>query len=100
MTTLLERRTVSRKTPRDGKLEITKGSAAALLPLGAALRVAWQGSQAPGTVDTMRCTCRGADNPHEHYFVQSELFKALEPAAEVELRLDAGDELLTVTPAS
>ena len=100
MSTLLERRTVSRKTPRDGKLEITKRAAAALLPLQGVLRVSWQGADAPATIDTMRCTCRGNENPHEHYFVQSEVLKTLEVGAEVDLRLDAGDELLTVAVAS
>jgi hypothetical protein len=98
MSTLLERRTVSRKTPRDGKLEITEGAARALFPLGT-LRVVWQGQQAPATVATMACTCRGVDNPHEHYFVQSELLKALEVGAEVDLSLNADDEMLAVTPA-
>ena len=99
MPELLERRTVSRKTPRDGKLEITKRAAGVLLPLGA-LRVTWQGEQAPAAVATMACTCRGSDKPHEHYFVQSELLKALEVGADVDLSLNAGDEMLTLTPAS
>jgi hypothetical protein len=98
MPEILERRTVSRKTPRDGKLEITKRAAGALLPLGA-LRVAWQGEHALATVGTMACTCRGSDKPHEHYFVQSELLKALEVGAEVDLSLNAGDGILTLTPA-
>ena len=74
------------------------GAAGALLPLGA-LRVSWQGEQALATVATMACTCRGSDNPHEHYFVQSELLKALEVGAEVELSLNAVEEMLTVTRA-
>jgi hypothetical protein len=34
---VVERRTVSRKTPRDGKLEVTKRAAAALESLGNAI---------------------------------------------------------------
>ena len=85
---LLERRTVSRKTPGDGRLEITK-RAAARLGRDARLEVEIGGERTAATVGTMRCTCRGADNPHEHYFLESPALKRLTPGTEVDLQLDA-----------
>ena len=85
----LERRTVSRKTPGDGKLEITKVAAAKLESLGASFPVTVDGLAGDATLETMPCTCRGADRPHVHYFVESTLFRALEPGGEVDLSVDA-----------
>ena len=96
----LERRTVSRKTPRDGRLEITKSAATRLARSTPPLRIEIAGRSAPATVDAMTCTCRGADTPHEHYFVTSELLKELAVGSEVDLSVEASGDLITVRGAS
>jgi hypothetical protein len=98
---LLERRTVSRKTAGDGKLEITKKTAARIEELGATIAVELNGDTMSAALGTMACTCRGVDNPHVHYFLQSEPLKALQPGAEIELQLDpATQRVLIRTPSS
>lgn len=84
----LERRTVSRKTPGDGRLEITKSVAQRLEPLGPTFVVDLEGETVRGTVGTFHCTCRGEANPHVHYFLESERLKELSPGNEVDLELD------------
>lgn len=85
---LLERQTVSRKTPRDGRLEITGRAAARLRDLGHALEVELDGHRSGSTVESMTCTCRGDATPHAHYFLQSARFTQLTPGTEVDLELD------------
>jgi hypothetical protein len=85
---LLERRIVSRKTPGDGRLEITSRAAARLRGLGHALEVELGGDRSAAAVESMRCTCRGDAKPHAHYFLQSQTFTQLTPGAEVDLELD------------
>lgn len=95
---VLERRTVSRKTPADGKLEITKVAAAALEPLGGRFPVVVDRREGLGVLGTMPCTCRGAERPHVHYFVESDLCRTLSPGSEVEVAFDrAGGRLLITT---
>jgi hypothetical protein len=85
---LLERRVVSRKTPGDGRLEITRRVAERLGELGSGLDVEWNGQRGWATVQSMSCTCRGEDKPHAHYFLQSEAFARLTPGTELDLELD------------
>jgi hypothetical protein len=84
----LERRTVSRKTPGDGRLEITKAAALRVECLGNAFAIDLGGESVPGTLGTFACTCRGADNPHVHYFLESERLKILAPGSVLDLQLD------------
>ena len=95
----LERRTVSRKTPGDGKLEITKVAAAGLEPLGHEFRVVVRDRAGDAHLGTMPCTCRGDDNPHVHYFVESDLFRTLTPGATVDLVVDDARKRLLVLDA-
>ena len=102
---LLERRTVSRKTPGDGRLEITAGAAETLRARAPALEVELRGERAAGHVETMACTCaKTAGGPHEHHFLASEVLRSLHAAADVELHLvDASDAVggrarVAVTP--
>jgi hypothetical protein len=95
-TSLLERRTVSRKTPGDGRLEITSRAAARLRELGPDLRLDVGGERTSVTLGTMTCTCRGAEKPHEHYFLESQTLKQLTPGTEVDLELDAADGIVRV----
>lgn len=93
----LERRTVSRKTPVDGKLEISKKAAQRLSSLDSLLMLELAGKRAPARLATMACTCRASDTPHEHQFVDSELLKTLVAGAEVELNLDESEGVLHIT---
>jgi len=96
---LVEARTVSRKTPGDGKLEITKVAAARLQLLGDAFAVRVNDRAGQATLGTMPCTCRGEEKPHVHYFVESDLFRSLVPGTSVDLLVDdAGKRLLIVGP--
>ena len=93
----VEQRTVSRKTPSDGKLEITKVAAHALESLGSAFIIQVGQQAGHATLGTMPCTCRGDEQPHVHYFVESELLRALVPGSAVDLVLDQpGSRLLIV----
>ena len=83
----LERRNVSRKTPGDGMLEITKPVAEKLLKLGTEFDLTTPGGDGSTILTSMPCTCRGAENPHEHWFLRSELFRSRTPGQEIELTL-------------
>lgn len=97
-TALIERRTVSRKTPGDGKLEITKVAASALESLGDHFAVLVDTREGDARLGSMPCTCRGGDTPHVHYFVESALLRTLAAGTEVDLTLDdAGKRLLIVS---
>jgi len=85
---LLERRTVSRKTPGDGRLEISPAAADRLRAGAPALEVEYDGRRAPGRVESMECTCQKATGAHEHHFVASELLKDLRASIEVELLVE------------
>jgi hypothetical protein len=93
---LLERRTVSRKTPNDGRLEITKPSAAKCEALGASFHVELDDVRDRARLGTMQCTCRGADHPHVHYFIESGAFRRLVPGAAVDLELDVARRTIFV----
>jgi hypothetical protein len=86
----LERTSVSRKTPRDGKLEISRESADRLRSAGAALTVRVGDTEGPGAVMTMPCGCKGAATHVEHVFLQAEELRALAPELSVELSVDPG----------
>jgi hypothetical protein len=93
----LEQRTVSRKTPGDGKLEVTKVAAETLESLGSEFRVVVDDRAGDARLAMMPCTCRGGDKPHVHYFVESDLFRSLTVGSTVDLVLDdAGKRLLVV----
>ena len=96
---LVERRPASRKTPIDGRLEITKIGAVRLGGLGDGFEVKVGDEQAvPARVGTMECTCRGPERPHVHYFLESPALKALEPGRDVELDLEGAGNLIRVVP--
>jgi hypothetical protein len=84
----LEQRTVSRKTPVDGKLEITKPIADRLERLAGGLSVQVDHETGSGSLGTYECTCRGPENRHVHFFLQSDALKTLVPDARVSLDLD------------
>ncbi len=95
----LERRTISRKTAKDGRVEITKRAAEAFSKLIGPFDVDLSGARTPASLGTMDCTCRGADNPHVHYFIQSPALRALAAGDEVDLDLDVEHRVVRVEPA-
>ncbi len=70
-----ERRTVSRKTPNDGKLEISADAARSFREERIALTL--DDATAAATVVSLPCTCR--PTPHVHHFLEAELLRALTP---------------------
>lgn len=89
--------TVSRKTPKDGKLEIPAEAAAGvderdalILRLGTA-----RGS---ARISSLPCTCRGEGERHVHHFLEGELLKSLEAGSIVRVELGVGEA--TVAPAA
>lgn len=89
MTDVLERRAVSRKTARDGKHEISPGLAARLRQLAATVDVIVDGVADRASIASMPCTCQGPE-PHEHWFLESNALRAMEPGREA--RLAFGDD--------
>src|SRR5687768_6150058 len=94
----LERRTVSRKTPGDGRLEITKQAALRIQQLGSPFTIDLAGESARCTIQTRECTCRGPENRHVHYFLESESLKRLTPETNLDLELDESANRLLARP--
>jgi hypothetical protein len=85
----IEQRTVSRKTPKDGKLEISAATAARLEGLGAHFALESESRRGTASVQSMACTCdKGAGSGHLHYFVESQLLRTLEPGTDVRVEID------------
>ena len=103
---LLEIRTVSRKTPDDGRLEITAESARRLSPFGVPLTVRVgddETARGEAQLTAMSCTCDkgggGAGGAgHEHRFLASDLFRALSPGETVVLELVGPGEIHVARP--
>lgn len=93
----IDRRTVSRKTPGDGKLEISAAAAAQLAQFGESVPVEWNATLAPATLSAFTCSCGKRDGPHDHHFLQSPIFTSLPVGAEVDLILRAGTVHLALT---
>lgn len=88
---LLEVRTVGRKVPRDGRLEVSEVTYRRLASLGPVLRGCVDGEVAPATMERMPCgACQGAPTGgHEHLFIRSEVFQRLAPGATCVIELAA-----------
>lgn len=84
----LEDRTVSRKTPGDGKLEITKPAAEKLGPAGTTFPLETPSGRGTVELRSQPCTCRGEANPHAHWFLVSPLLRSLIPGTEIRLSLE------------
>jgi hypothetical protein len=87
---LIEQPTVSRKTPLDGRLEISESTVAQLAPLGDTFAVRTAHGSGEGRLHEMTCTCAksASTGQHVHHFVESDVLRALEPGARVRLELD------------
>jgi hypothetical protein len=88
---LIEHRTVSRKTPLDGRLEISESAVAQLEPLGETFWVRTAHGDGEARLHAMTCTCAKSESTgqHVHHFVESDVLRALEPGASVRLELDS-----------
>jgi hypothetical protein len=95
----IERRRVSRKTPGDGRLEITQVAAGELESLGKRFPMIVDAQVGEARLGSMPCTCRGGDKPHVHYFVESDLLRSLVAGSDVDLVLDADGKRLVVETA-
>ena len=98
----LEQRTVSRKTPLDGKLEISPAVAGRLEVLGAEFPVAALGREEPGRLESLECSCAkaaSAGGRHVHHFVVSPLLRGLVAGAQVRVELDEARGALRVDAA-
>ena len=86
----IEQRTVSRKTPRDGKLEISAVAAAQLESLGDSFPLRTESSEGRARLDSMSCTCEkaAASGQHLHHFLESDVLRALEPGTDVRVAID------------
>jgi len=87
---VIEEPTVSRKTPRDGRLEISESTVAQLARLGDTFLVRTAHGSGTARLHAMTCTCAksGTAGQHVHHFVESDVLRALEPGARVRLELD------------
>ncbi|MEO7965069.1 MAG: hypothetical protein ABIT38_14285 [Gemmatimonadaceae bacterium] len=96
---LLQLLTVSRKTPTDGKVEITLETARRLSPYGERLRINVEEAHSAGTVSSALCSCgKGNGDEHEHHFLASELFRGLTPNETIVLELVADGEITVARP--
>lgn len=89
---LLETRQVSRKTPLDGKLEISAEAASRLATLGAEFTLVSAGRTDIGRLRAMTCTCaKMASGSHVHHFLESPLLRSLTPGSEVGVEMEGGE---------
>ena len=88
-----ENRTVSRKTPRDGKLEISPTAASVVAGFGNEFDLETGGRAARARLIGLPCMCTNAaaDGAHVHFFLESEPLKGLAPetVVRVEIETDA-----------
>ena len=98
---LLDERTVSRKTPLDGRLEVSAAAADRLAALGDEFAVVSAGREGRGRLRSLACTCaQGAGGGHAHHFVESPLLAQLIPGAAVRVELDERGPTVRVEPTA
>ncbi len=95
MSEVLERRSVSRKTARDGKHEISPDLATRLRRLAPTLTVIVDGVADRASIASMPCTCQGPE-PHEHWFLESNALRSMEVGREATLSLGPDGTTLEV----
>jgi len=97
---LLDERSVSRKTPLDGRLEISAVAADRLAALGDEFALVCAGRDGRGRLRSLACTCeKGNGGGHVHHFVESPLLAALAPGTAVRVELDERAPTVRVEPA-
>jgi len=78
-------RRVSSEEAREGYLLVLKSKLQLFPHFGEAFDLVQNDSVAKAKVESYRCTCRGPELPHEHYFIR---WKGLGAKDEVEIRKD------------
>jgi hypothetical protein len=94
MSEILERRTISRKTARDGKHEISAETAARLRTLSAPLEIIVDGVTDKAAVVPMACTCR--PEPHQHWFLEAAALRSLEAGREATTSLASDGRTIAI----
>lgn len=95
----LETVVVSRKTPSDGRLQITEALATDLASAGPQLAIELGGVLTTARVHSVTCECGKGESDsavHVHHFIESPLLATLTPGTEVALRLDEAGLVLSV----
>lgn len=100
---ILEIREVSRKTPRDGRLEVTSETARRLDTQRRPLPLVVGTARGEADLDTLECQCgtgavEGHGTAHRHHFVRSPLLMQLTVGESVVLELDAEGHLHVARP--
>jgi hypothetical protein len=85
-----ESRTVSRKTPRDGKLEISPTAASVVAGFGTEFDLETDGLASRARLIGLPCTCTkaAASGAHVHFFLESEPLKSLAPESVVRVEIE------------
>jgi hypothetical protein len=78
-------RKVSSEEAREGYLLVLKNKLHLFPPLGKRFDLLQNDVLGRAKVESYRCTCRGPELPHEHYFIR---WKGLRPKDRVEIRED------------
>jgi hypothetical protein len=78
-------RKVSSEEAREGYLLVLKNKLQLFPPLGKRFDLVQNDRINKARVESYRCTCRGPDLPHEHYFIR---WKGLRPKDRVDIRED------------
>jgi hypothetical protein len=78
-------RRVSSEEAREGYLLVLKNKLRFFPPLGTGFDIVQDDVIGEAKVESYRCTCRGPDLPHEHYFIRRMGLKARD---RVEIRED------------
>jgi hypothetical protein len=78
-------RNVSSEEAREGYLLVLKNRLQLFPPLGKTFEFVQNDIVGKARVESYRCTCRGPELPHEHYFIR---WKGLRPKDRVEIRED------------
>jgi len=79
-------RTISSEEAREGYILVLKYRLPFFPPLGRRFDLAEGHSHRKTRVESYRCTCRGPELPHEHYFIR---WKGLKPKVTVEIKRDS-----------
>jgi len=96
---ILEVREVGRRTPSDGRLEVSEATFRRLSMEGGRLAARVGDATGPAFLERKPCTCaRGAGESHEHRFVRSAVFSDLVPGETCVLDLAADGTLEVARP--
>ena len=97
---ILEVREVSRKTPADGRLEVTEATFRRL-SIERELRAIVDDEQSAAMLERIACTCEaGHGGAHAHHFVRADVFRKLTPGVTCVLEITNPGVLTAARPHS